>query len=244
MADTRSHYDDHLGPIYEWMAGPFESASAANGRLFDELDLRPGRSGIAVDLGSGHGLQSIPLAQRGFEVIAVDLCSELLARLEERRGDLSIRTLHADINDCWKEIPNAVDVVVCMGDTLTHLRTLEEVSDLVHRSAARLASSGLFIVTFRDYVSAPLEGDRRFIPVRADNDRILDCFLEYQYDHVRVHDLLHERSGSDWHFRVSSYDKLRIDPAWLLRELREAGLEVSLERTERGQVTLAARSGG
>ena len=72
MASVRDHYNRHLGPIYSWMAGEFESASQQSAAIFDELDLRSANNGIAVDLGAGHGLQSIPLARRGFNVFAVD----------------------------------------------------------------------------------------------------------------------------------------------------------------------------
>ena len=56
MTDVRSRYDEHLGPIYEWMAG-FEAACAPNTQVFEELGLQPS-GGVAVDLGCGHGLQA------------------------------------------------------------------------------------------------------------------------------------------------------------------------------------------
>lgn len=86
-------------------------------------------------------------------------------------------------------------VVVCMGDTLTHLGSQREVSELLDHVASTHASGGPFITTFRNYVGQPLEGDQRFIAVRADDDRILTCYLECLEDHVRVHDIVHVRAG-------------------------------------------------
>jgi SAM-dependent methyltransferase len=241
MARVQDHYDEHLGPIYEWMAGPFEEACIPSTRLFDELHVEPADSGVAVDLGCGHGLQAIPLAKRGFRVVAIDLCGELLADLVSRTGILPIDTANANIMEFGHYSPPQVDLVVCMGDTLTHLSSLEDVEELIGRIGSALAPGGLFIATFRDYVTHPLEGEARFIPVRSDSRRVLTCFLEYLEGVVRVHDLVHERTDSGWDLTVSSYEKLRLDPQWLVEVMRKSGLEPIHERTTRGVVSLAAR---
>ena len=243
MANVQNHYDDHLGPIYEWMAGPFEAACAPSAKLFEELALQPGESSVAVDLGCGHGLQALPLARCGFDVIAIDSCRPLIEGLASRGDSVAIEAVHADIMDFERHVPGRVEVVVCMGDTLTHLARIEDVAELVRRVSSILVPGGIFLSTFRDYVSAPLQGDSRFIPVRSDDRRILTCFLEYLNDaSVRVHDLIHEHSESGWALNVSSYEKLRIDPRWFTGLLREAGLRVVLNRSERGLVSFAARS--
>ncbi len=242
MVDVQNHYDDHLGPIYEWYTGRFETACEPSCALFDELDLRPLRTRTAIDFGCGHGLQAVPLAQRGYDVIAIDSCRQLLQSLKDRRGKLSIQTLEANITDCWDAIPSQIDLAVCMGDTLTHLSSPDEVDDLVGGIAAALVPGGTFLTTFRDYVSTPLAGNERFIPVRSDENRILTCFLEYHDQHVRVHDVIHERSGTDWNLTVSSYDKLRLDPRGICSVLRDLGLDIVVDRTQRGMATIAARS--
>ncbi len=146
------------------------------------------------------------------------------------------------IVECWVENQDPAGVVVCMGDTLTHLGSQREVSELLDHVASTLAPGGLFITTFRNYVGQPLEGDQRFIAVRADDDRILTCYLEYLEDHVRVHDIVHVRAGHEWQRTVSSYDKLRLDPDWLAMESERRRLKIIIDRAARGMVTLAARS--
>ena len=85
------------------------------------------------------------------------------------------------------------DLVVCMGDTLTHLPDRSVVETLVQDAASALGNEGVFIASFRDYASVELQGASRFIPVRSDARRILTAFLEYEGEIVRVHDLLYER---------------------------------------------------
>ena len=103
------------------------------------------------------------------------------------------------------------------------------------------ASGGVFVLSFRDY-TAPLEAERRFIPVKSDADRILTCFLEYEENHVIVHDLLHERYGSAWRQRVSAYRKLRLSPDWVVAALDRAGFQVRRQAGLSGMVRLVAQA--
>jgi SAM-dependent methyltransferase len=206
------------------MVGDLHAASV---RAVDELDalgLPREARGIAVDLGAGFGLYALPLAQRGYQVTAIDSCRILLDELQLRAQGLPITALARDILDFDKLVAPPVDVVLCMGDTLTHLPDPGCVEHLLSCVARSLTRGGMFAATFRDYVSAPLQGDRRFIPVRSDENRILTCFLEYAGDTVTVHDLLHERHDGRWRQRVSSYPKLRLHPEWVTAKLAAQGL--------------------
>jgi hypothetical protein len=129
------------------------------------------------------------------------------------------------------------DVIVCMGDTLTHLPDVAAVERLAQSVASSLAADGRFIATFRDYSDLP-EGTRRFIPVRSDAARILTCFLEQHGDTVLVHDILHENQGGAWTLRVSSYQKLRLAPSAVQEIFQRAGLNVSISAGPRGMTRL------
>src|SRR5882757_6498353 len=125
-------------------------------------------------------------------------------------------------------------------DTLTHLPDRASVEHLFADVARLLTIGGVFVATFRDYVPAPLQGDRRFIPVRSDENRILTCFLEYGEDTVTVHDLLHERANGQWQQRISSYRKLRLQPQWVAAKLVERGLKVRTGAGPGGMTRVAA----
>jgi len=98
----------------------------------------------------------------------------------------------------------------------------------------------MFVATFRDYVSAPLAAERRFIAVRSDARRIRSCFLEYAAAQVLVYDLLHERDGEVWQQRVSSYPKLRLDPLWAAARLCGLGFSLRRDAAPGAMVRIAA----
>lgn len=242
MATAQDHYDGLLGPVYAWMVGDFDAAAARHAALFERLSIRPGATARAVDLGAGHGTSTRPLAELGFDVVALDFCAALLEELGRRCAGLRVRGVEGDIADFERHVETPVDVVACLTDTLVHLPDEDAVDALLAGAGRALAPGGRFVATFRDYVSRTPAGTERFIPVRADDTRILTCVLDYGPERVTVYDLLHER-GADgvWRQRVSSYTKLRIDPARLAERAAAAGLEVEYSAAEGGMHVFAAR---
>lgn len=220
------HYATHLAPIYSWMVGDRDAALVRSAAELNAVNLPDKMKGTALDLGAGIGLHAIPLAQRGFAVTAIDSNQQLLCELQQRSESLVITAIVADILDFPTHVQQPVDVILCMGDTLTHLPSIAAVETLFESVARLLNRGGVFVTTFRDYATAPLTGEHRFIPVRSDARRILTCFLEYSEDQVTVHDLLHEWHNGGWQQRVSSYPKLRLAPEWVVTQLRKHALTV------------------
>jgi len=238
MATVAEHYASHLAPIYVWMAGGMEAALAAGAQ--ELVSYLPG-TGLAVDLGAGLGMHSIPLAKGGHRVIAVDTSAQLLRTLRDHSSGLEIETKESDLRSFRKVLTEPAELIVCMGDTLTHLQSVSDVEQLCADVAQSLKPTGRFVATFRDY-SSPPTGALRFIPVRSDADRILTCCLEDATTHVVVHDILHEREGAQWSLKVSSYRKLRLAPTVVETALRTHGLAARVEPGPRGMVRVVACS--
>jgi len=165
----------------------------------------------------------------------------LLAELLREAGTLPVRAVPADIRDFRRHSPTAAPVIiVCMGDTLSHLPTLDSVGGLIRDAAAALAPGGHLFLGFRDY-TVERTGTQRFIPVRSDADRILTCFLDYGPTHLAVHDIVHTRAAAGWGMAISVYEKIRLAPAWVHDQLVAAGLVLERNSTEHGAVILVAR---
>jgi SAM-dependent methyltransferase len=219
------------------VAGALERGQAE----LEALGVAPGTTRLALDLGAGLGLHAISLARLGFEVIAIEASAPLAEELRREAGALPIRIIEGDLLHFREHAPGSADVVVCMGDTLTHLPSREAVAQLLDDVAGALSAQGVFIATFRDYSGSGLAGTARFIPVRSDERRILTCFLEYAKDTIAVHDLLYERGEGGWDLSVSSYPKLRLDPAWVAGRLEAASLTVEQGKGAGGMVRIVAR---
>jgi SAM-dependent methyltransferase len=240
MPTAQAHYDQLLGSVYTWMAGGFEAAAERNRQQLAAFGLASWPRGLAVDLGCGSGFQSVPLAEAGYRVLGLDLCEPLLTELRARAGDLPIRAVCDDLTNLAWHLDVAPTLIVCMGDTLTHLPSLESVSAVVSDAARVLAPGGRLVLGFRDLATHELKGTQRFIPVRHEAERLFTCFLDYQPGYVEVNDLLHERTNGQWKFSASSYRKLRLTAAQVAGLLTTAGLTIEHASTEQGLVRLIA----
>lgn len=77
------------------MVGDLQTASVRAVSELDALGLAREARGSAVDLGAGFGLYALPLAQRGYNVTAIDSCRILLDELESRAQGLPITAVRS-----------------------------------------------------------------------------------------------------------------------------------------------------
>jgi SAM-dependent methyltransferase len=240
MATVEEHYEELLADYYSWMSGGRDRELEQNRKFFEAHQVRPVRSAIAVDLGAGCGFQSIPLSQLGFSVIAVDSSAKLLAVLRQNAQGLSIHPIHEDLLEFPRHCPDPVELVVCMGDTLTHLHSRPAIRRLLRKTFKVLEPGGRLILTFRN-LSVALYGLDRFISVRNDADTIFTCFLEYEKNHVKVHDLIYERKDGRWDLKKSFFRKIRIAPGWVAEVLEALGFKMETFDLRNAGVCIIAR---
>ena len=244
MASVRDHYDTVLSEYYSRMFGEFDAKVAEQQALLERLGVTVRHGvGTAVDLGCGSGFQSIALARLGFQVLATDFSQGLLAELRDRARGLPVEAIAGDIRDVAKLVPTALELAVCMGDTLSHLECEADLTRVFDGVAARLVAGGRLVLTFRD-LSGELCDLDRVIPLYASDDLVMTCFLEYEPSTVKVHDLIWVRQQDGWRFRKGVYRKLRLAPEAVTVRLQQAGFTVERHQAPAGMVALVGLSVG
>ena len=212
---VKEHYERYLGNFYSWMVGDFVEKQQEQENFFRSNNIKPNLSGVSVDLGCGHGLQTVSLANVGFSVHAVDFNPQLLTELKKRIGTHDIVFTEAHLLEYLYAIRLKPELIVCMGDTLTHLSGPDQVEELISLSAQKLEKGGKLIVSYRELASE-LTNERRFVPVKSDEHRIHMCYMEYLPGYVKVFDVLYEFEDGVWKQHVSWYPKLRIPVSLIL----------------------------
>lgn len=208
---VKKHYENHLASFYSWMLGDLEFKSTAFKDFLTDNGIEPNNTKVAIDLGAGNGIQSIALKELGFEVTAVDFNQQLLDELQSNQKGAGINIELLDIRNVLRFKDLKPELIICCGDTITHLKNKEQIENIIEDAKETLSANGNLILTFRDY-SNELNDSQRFIPVKSSADRILTCILEYGTEKVKVTDLLHEKIKGEWTQKVSSYEKVRISP--------------------------------
>ncbi len=151
MSTVTEHYQQLLAKHYTWMSGTSfnEKVKEQESLLSQTLgDLTKQSAGtLAVDLGSGPGFQTIALAHLGFSpVIAIDTSSELLDELRSHIGSLPVQMKEADLRDLPTVMAaERARVIVCMGDTLTHLPSKTDVIALFRIVSDALHSGSVLV---------------------------------------------------------------------------------------------------
>ena len=240
MANVSEHYEKLLAKYYSWISGGRRAKIDENKKFFVDHNIRPLRSGLAFDLGAGCGFQSIPLAYLGYEVVAIDLSSKLLAELKAAATQSQIETVCDDLLNFADYDRGNIELVVCMGDTLTHLESLQKVQELFEKVYSALEIGGRLILSFRD-LTFELTALDRFIPVQSNDQTIFTCFLEYEKDIVKVHDIIYEKKGEQWVMKKSYFRKLRISPDWARSYLQSIGFTIEFDNEKNQMHTIIAR---
>ena len=190
-------------------------------------------------MGAGCGFQSIPLAKAGYSVTAIDTDAKLLNELNANGGDLPINTVQDNLVNFDRVSPRGAELIVCMTDTILHLESGEQAVSVFEKVHQTLERGGTFVLTFRDLTYELVELDR-FLPVKSDDTTIMTCFLEYEPDTVKVHDIIYKNTGGQWELFKSFYRKLRLSESWISRQLSNAGFKKIASTNENGLITVIA----
>ena len=240
MAGVCEHYENHLAHYYAWISGSAGVKIEENRKFFAKHNIAPSRSGLAFDLGAGCGFQSVPLAQLGFRVVALDLSTKMLVQLQKNAKNLPIETICDDLSNFTHYESGNIELVVCMGDTLTHLDTFKKVRTLLDTVFSSLETGGCLILSFRN-LTQELMGLDRFIPVKSNETTIFTCFLEFEKESVKVHDIIYEKNNGQWVLKKSVFQKLRISPQWTQQYLQKIGFAIEFYEEQNGLIFIIAR---
>jgi len=243
MSDAKDHYATLLGPIYAWSVSQAGDPVARATAWLAHHELA--RYETYLDLGAGFGAHTLALLRASKRVTAVDFDATLVSELRRAANEHASRLAleEAEMLEFLRLAGDATwDVVLCAGDTLTHLPTRATVTELLHQAARHLRPAGRLALAYRDSTRLHADGVGRFREVARDARRTMHCLLEpIDATHLRVTDIVTELEPDGPRTRLGDYVKLRLSPEWLRGEAEKAGLALERETEEAGMTTLVFR---
>lgn len=215
-------------PLYDALAADYDRFVNWEGRLAYELPflerLLAEQGAVRVlDTACGTGHHALALAQRGYQVVGVDLSEAMIqqARANASRAGLPVEFAAAGFGQL-ASLGRTFDAVLCLGNSLPHLLTDRDLEQSLRDFAAVLRPCGLLITQNRNFDLVYAENER-FMPPQSyrDGDRewLFLRFYDLGPDRITFNMIRLRRSGEGWQQDVQST---------VLRPLFRQGLEVNL----------------
>lgn len=151
----------------------YEVLSDTDGRLEREgpllgecLHKAPGTR--VLDLACGTGLHALFFAELGADVTALDVSADMIAHAKRHRPHARIQY---DVGDMRELHGGPWDLALCLGNSLSLMPSVAEVSRVVERVAEALSPHGVFLVQILNYAARPAQRPRHRVERKPVGDR-------------------------------------------------------------------------
>lgn len=105
------------------------------------------QKGLIIDLACGTGRATIPLAEKGFELVGVDVHKGMLNEARRKAARLPIEWVEQDCTNL--NLPLKSKLIYCVGHSFQHFLTNEAQNQLLASVNRHLHSGGVFIFDTR-----------------------------------------------------------------------------------------------
>lgn len=149
---------DQIKSFYDELADDYDSMTRFDARLLKEepilrevverYNLRK-----VLDAGCGTGFHSILLAKLGCIVTAIDVSEKMLIQLQKNswKHGVSVKTVLSSFKELETNLNPGFDAVFCMGNSLPHLLTIEDVRKALDNFYSILNKSGKLFLQILNY---------------------------------------------------------------------------------------------
>lgn len=138
--------------------------------LLQKLETSGNRPLQLLDAGCGTGMHAIALAQAGYQTAGADLSSGMIAKARENAWQAGVE-VRFEVSGFGGLAPTFLDgntppfdALLCLGNSLPHLLTREELTAAVADFAACLRPGGLILIQNRNFDSVTAHKDRWMEP--------------------------------------------------------------------------------
>ncbi len=177
----------------------------------------------AVDLACGTGSVALLLAQKGLQVIGVDMSEDMLCQANQKAQDLSDPPLFVCQQLQNLQLPRGVDLAVCALDSIDYITDPADCQEAMRRVYRVLNPGGCFIFD----VNTPQKLQAMDGQVFLDEDEDVYCVWRGDFDektNICTYGMdLFQRSGKVWLRSLEEHREYAYSARLLTDYLRQAG---------------------
>ncbi len=214
-AKAVSRFYDGLAGDYDRMTG-FEKRVVVERPFFKSL---VDSHGIrrAVDAGAGTGFHSLLLSELGVKVSAVDVSPAMLEALRRNAAlrRVEVETVRSTFADIAGRLHGTYDAVFCLGNSLAHILTEEELLATLSGFRSLLGKGGILFAQLLNYAKLLASRDR-IQSVAEDAGKVFVRFYDFEEVLVRFNILTLTRAPSGFETHLES---VPLRP-WVAEDMR------------------------
>ena len=183
-----------------------------------------------LELACGTGTHSLLLEKHGYQIIATDYSSDMLACAREKAQKVNSCVEFRQQDMRTLDVPERpFDIIICLFDSIGYVATNENISHVLCSVHDHLAPGGLFIFEFW-HAGAMLRGYdpvrvRRFKTSVGEIERISETRIDYKEQLCHVLYTVNEMNSNG---RYQTLQEMQINRFFLVQEmdffLTQAGL--------------------
>ncbi len=173
-----------------------------------------------LDAACGTGWHAIHLAEAGYAAEGCDASPAMIrqARANAATARVDVPFQVADLAELGTRLTPPFDAILCLGNSLPHLLSLEALTDALGQMHALLRSGGILVLHNLNY-DLRLKTRPRFFQPTGSADTLVWRFADYGPDLITFHTAIFERDkAGSWSVNVNSTPQRPL----LARELDEA----------------------
>ena len=185
---------DQIAAEYDHIVDPGDRAEGAR-RFVARLSERHAVAS-AVAAACGTGLYAQALADHGAAVIAADISEPMLQQAQLAVDDPRVRWVCTPMQALADHVADPVDAVVCMGNSLPHLLTDDDLAATLAGFHSMLAPGGIAVIQLLNYQRL-LAASERIVGVTRSGDSHYLRFYDFGPDLIQFNILEMHWTGSE-----------------------------------------------
>ena len=221
-------------PLYDAFSADYDRFVDWEARLAHELSFLEQlfrQHGVrrVLDTACGTGQHAIALAQRGYEVAGADLSAGMIALARQNAAVTSntIPFIVAGFGQLADRLGGDFDALLCLGNSLPHVLTAQELAATLADFSAALCPGGLLVIQNRNFDAVMAERARWMGPQAhrdGDGEWLFLRFYDFNSDGTLAFNVvtLRRSDGGEWRQQVEA----TLLRPWRHATLREAVAEV------------------
>jgi glycine/sarcosine N-methyltransferase len=181
---------------------------------------------IVLDAGCGTGFHSILLAQLGLHVTATDISVQMLRQAKQNAEYMNVRidTVQSPFQGMKDSVHSKFDAVFCLGNTLPHILTEEELLQLFKSFRELLNSDGRVFLQVLNY-DRILNFRERILSIKEVNDKIFVRFYDYEGESIVFNILTIQKTGGQMNHSLNSVRLFPWRSSDIVRILKNTGFK-------------------